>query len=126
MPQQVTQNSGSEPFESPDGKLLYYTNSQGLWAMPVAGGDPKLVLGEPVFMLYALAGHSIYYGVRSPASLWVLRTDTGRKFEYVRFPKDSIGMDGGTVFSVSEDERTILFAQTDRDESDLMLVENFR
>jgi Tol biopolymer transport system component len=125
-PQQVTQNSGNEPFESPDGKLLYYTNSKGLWAMPAAGGDSKLVLNEPVFLLYALAGRSVYYGVRSPAALWVLRTDTGRKFEYVRFPKDGIGFDGGTVFSVSADERTILFAQTDRQESDLMLVENFR
>ena len=125
-PQQITQNSGNEPFESPDGKLLYYTNSQGLWTAPVAGGDPKLVLAEPVFLLYALAGHSIYYGVRNPPALWVLRTETGRKFEYVHFPKEGLGLDGGTVFSVSSDERTILFSQTDRQESDLMLVENFR
>ena len=73
-----------------------------------------------------MAGRSIYYGVKNPPALWVLRTDTGRKFEYVRFPKDTIGMDGGTVFSVSADERTILFSQTDRQENDLMLVENFR
>ncbi len=125
-PQQVTHNSGNEPFESPDGKLLYYTNSQGLWSMPVAGGEPKVVLEEPVFLLYAVAGHSIYYGVRNPPSLWVLRTDTGRKFEYVRFPKTGIGLDGGTVFSVSADEKTIFFSQTDRQDSDLMLVDNFR
>ncbi len=125
-PQQVTQNSGNEPFESPDGKLLYYTNSQGLWALPVAGGDPKLVLAEPVFLLYAVAGHSIYFGVRSPPALWVLRMDTGRRFEYAGFPRDAIGFDGGTVFSVSADERTILFSKTDRQESDLMLVEKFR
>ena len=58
--------------------------------------------------------------------LWVLRTDTGRKFEYVRFPRESFGFDGGTVFSVSADERTILFSQTDRMESDLMALEHFR
>ena len=125
-PQQITHDSGNEPFESPDGKLLYYTNTQGLWAAPVAGGEPRLVLEDPVFLLYALAGHSIYYGVRNPPGLWVLRTDTGRKFEYVRFPKAAIGMDGGTVFSVSADERTIIFSQADRQESDLMLIENFR
>ncbi len=124
-PVQVTQDSGVEAFESPDGKLLYYTNSKGLWSRPVAGGDPELVLDQPVLLLYAVAGHSIYYGVRNPPSLWVLRTDTGRKFEYVRFPKAGIGLDGGTVFSISADERTILFSQTDRQESDLMLVENF-
>ena len=125
-PQQVTQNSGVEAFESPDGKLLYYTNSQGLWAMPVKGGDPKQVLEGPLLLLYTVAGKSIYYGTRNPPALWVLRTDTGQKFEYVRFPKAGIGLDGGTVFSVSADERTILFSQTDRQESDLMLVENFR
>jgi serine/threonine protein kinase/Tol biopolymer transport system component len=126
-PQQVTQNYGIEAFESPDGKLLYYTNSQGLWAMPAGGGEAKLVLDQPVFLLYTVAGRSIYYGVRQPPSLWVLRTDTGRKFEYVRFPRTAgLGLDGGTVFSVSADERTIVFSQTDRQESDLMLVENFR
>jgi hypothetical protein len=63
--------------------------------------------------------------VRNPPGL-VLRTDTGRKFEYVRFPKTGLGLDGGTVFSVSADERTIPFTQTDRQESDLMLGENLR
>jgi Tol biopolymer transport system component len=125
-PQKITSNSGIEPFESPDGKLLYYVSGQGLWAVPTAGGEPRQVLEEPIFLLYAVAGRSIYYGVRNPPGLWVLRTDTGRKFEYVRFPKLTFGFDGGTVFSVSADERTIFFSQTDRMESDLMLVENFR
>ncbi|HXK01252.1 MAG TPA: protein kinase [Verrucomicrobiae bacterium] len=125
-PQQVTHNSGMEAFESPDGKLLYYVSGQKLWSMPVAGGDPKIVLPKDVFCLYAVAGRSIYYGVRNPASLWVLRTDTGREFEYVRFAKEGLALDGGTAFSVSADERTILFSQTDLLDSDLMLVENFR
>jgi serine/threonine protein kinase len=125
-PQQVTSNSGIEPFESPDGKLLYYVSGQTLWAVPTAGGDPRQVLDEPAFLLYAVAGRSIYYAVKNPPALWVLRTDTGRKFEYVRFPKESFGFDGGTVFSVSADERSIFFSQTDRMESDLMLLDHFR
>ena len=125
-PQLLSHNSGNEPFESPDGKLLYYINAQGLWSLPVAGGDPSLVLGEAAMLLYAVSGRSIYYGVKNPPGLWVFRTDTGRKFEYVRFPKPTIGLDAGTAFSVSADERTILFTQMDRQESDLMLVENFR
>jgi Tol biopolymer transport system component/predicted Ser/Thr protein kinase len=125
-PQQVTRDSGNEPFESPDGKLLYFTKGQSLWVMPVAGGEARLVLEENVFPLYAVAGKSIYYAVRHPAGIWVLRTDTGRKFEYVRFPQERIGFDGGTVLSVSADERAILFSQADRLESDLMLIENFR
>jgi serine/threonine protein kinase/Tol biopolymer transport system component len=127
--QQVTHNSGSEPFESPDGKLLYYVNGQGLWNLPLAAGEPRgepqLVLPEVFMARYALAGRSIYYS-RDPRSIWVYRIDTGRKFEYVRFPKPVIGADPATAITVSADERTILYTQTDRNESDLMLVENFR
>jgi Tol biopolymer transport system component len=125
-PQQVTHDSGNEPFESADAKLLYFTRDDGLWALPLAGGDPKPVLRQPVFPLYAAAGHSIYYIRHNPPAIWVLRTDSGREFEYVRFPKDTIGYDGGTALTVSADERTILYAQTDRRDSNLMLVENFK
>lgn len=125
--QQLTRNFGSEPFESTDGKQLYYTNNQGLWSVPVEGGDPKLVLPEASFPLYAVARNSIYYGIRNPQSIWIWRTDTGRKFEYVRFPKESeLFGGGGTAFTVSADESTILYSQTDRQESDLMLVESFK
>jgi len=125
--QQVTRDAGNEPFESPDGKLLYYTTDAGLWSMPAGGGETKLVLPEARFRLYALAGRSIYYGVQNPPSIWVLRIDTGRKFEYVRFPKDVVMFGGdGTAFTVSADERVILYSATDRQESDLMLVENFK
>ncbi|SPF36090.1 Serine/threonine protein kinase [Candidatus Sulfopaludibacter sp. SbA4] len=124
--QQLTSNFGNEPFESPDGKLLYYTNPQGLWSLPLAGGDPKLVVPGAEMFLYALAGHSVYYGLQNPQRIMVLRLDTGRTFEYVQFPKRATWFDLGTAFTVSADERTILFAQTDRQESDLMLMEDFK
>ncbi len=124
-PQQITHNFGTEPFESPDGKLLYYMNDRGLWSMPTEGGEPTLVLPEAGMYRYALAGRSIYY-FADARSLWVLRRDTGRKFEYARFPRDVGDFGAGTLFTVSADERTILFAQTDRQESDLKLVENFQ
>ena len=123
--QQVTRNVGSEPFESPDGRYLYYINEQGLWRMAVAGGEPERVTPEVRMFMYALAGRSVYFSP-APQSLRVLRTDSGRQFEYVHFPKDAIGLDIGSGLTVSEDEKTILFTQTDRQESDLMLVENFK
>jgi hypothetical protein len=124
-PQQITHNYGTEAFESPDGRLLYYMAEQGLWSMPVSGGEPTLVVAEAGLYRYAVAGRSIYY-FPDARSLWVLRTDTGRKFEYTRFPRDVSDFGIGTLFTVSADERTILFAQTDRQESDLKLVENFQ
>ena len=122
---QLTRSFGTGPFESPDGSLLYYTNGQGLWSMPPARGDPKLVLPESGLYRYAVAGRGIY-GFPDPRSLWVLRTDTGRKFEYVRFPNDVADYGAGTLFTVSAGERTILFARTDSQDSDLKLVANFR
>jgi len=101
-------------------------SEEGLWRLPVAGGDAKLVLPEAGMYLYALAGRSIYYGHRDRKSIWVLRTDSGRKFEYVRFSNGTISLDRGTVLTVSGDERTIMYSQTEPQESDLMLVENFR
>ena len=46
-PVQVTRTGGFEAFESPDGKLLYYTKGRqtpGLWSMPVGGGEETRVL----------------------------------------------------------------------------------
>jgi Tol biopolymer transport system component/tRNA A-37 threonylcarbamoyl transferase component Bud32 len=124
-PRQMTTNFGTEPFESPDGMLLYYMNDEGLWSMPSAGGDARLVLPEAGMYRYAPAGKSVYYSPDG-RSLWVLRLATGHKFEYVRFPREVADSAGGTLFSVSADERTIVFARTDRQESDLKLVENFK
>jgi len=124
---QLTHNSGFEPFESPDGKLVYYLTEQGLWSVPVDGGEAKQVLAEPLKFLFAPAGHNIYFGRRNPRGIWVLNTKTGQKFEYVRFPQEGVGFEVSTSsLSVSPDERTILYTQIDRQESDLMLVENFR
>ena len=99
--QQVTRNSGNEPFESPDGKLLYYQNDEGLWSLSLATGEPRLVLTDAGKYMYAPAGRSIYY-VRNGQSLWVYRLDTGRKFEYLQFPKSLIGPDLGTLFTVQK------------------------
>ena len=127
LPSQLTRNFGTEPFESPDGLLLYYTNDKGIWSMPVAGGDPKPVLPEAGLYKYALAGRNIYYFPREQSqSLWVLRTDTGQFNDKYASPRKVADFGAGTLFTVSADERTILFAQTDRLESDLKLVENFK
>jgi Tol biopolymer transport system component/tRNA A-37 threonylcarbamoyl transferase component Bud32 len=124
--QQITKGGGNEPFESPDGKFLYYMKDPGgIWRMPVAGGQPEPVVREARMFMYAAAGRSIYF-CTGPKSLWVLRTDSGRKFEYVQFPKEVLGLENGSMLSVSADERTIIYTQMDRQESDLMLVENFK
>jgi hypothetical protein len=76
---------------------------------------------------YALAGGSIYYTTANPSAVWVYRLDSGRKFEYVRFPPGAPPIyNAGTNITVSADERVIMLPLVERRESDLMLVENFR
>ena len=125
---QVTHGaSGADAFESPDGRDLYYYNSRGLWALPLAGGEPRLVLPGVNASRYALAGRSIYYVTNNPPAVWVYRIDSGHKFEYVRFPPGAPPIYyAGTNITVSADERVIMLPLVDRRESDLMLVENFR
>jgi hypothetical protein len=50
-PVQVTRGGGYTPFESLDGKFVYYVKAQNdptLWRIPVAGGEEKAVLGDVV------------------------------------------------------------------------------
>jgi hypothetical protein len=43
---QITQHEASRPEESPDGRLLYYgkRTRDGLWSVPVSGGEERQVL----------------------------------------------------------------------------------
>ena len=126
--QQVTHGAaGADAFESPDGRELYYSSSKGLWALPLAGGEPRLVLPDVTASRYALAGRSIYYTTVNPSAVWVYRLDSGRQFEYVRFPSGTPPIyTAGTNITVSADERVIMLPLVERRESDLTLVENFR
>jgi Tol biopolymer transport system component len=113
-------------FESADGKQLFYSDTSGIWSLPAGGGDPKLIVPEILIAQWALAGHSVYFVRRGAVqTLWVLRLDTGRQFEYVRFPAGLGPGTSGTTLTVTQDEKVICFVQTDRSGSDLMLVENF-
>jgi Tol biopolymer transport system component len=125
--QQLTHGaSGADAFESPDGRDLYYYSTKGLWVLPLTGGQSRLVLPDVNASRYALAGRSVYYVTLNPSAVWVYRLDSGRKFEYVRFPATSPIYTAGTNITVSADERVIMLPLVDRRESDLMLVENFR
>ena len=124
---QVVHDGGLSAFDSSDGKQLIYANAGTIWSAPVEGGDAKALVPGITAAWWAVAGRSVYY-VRDQGakSIWVLRLDTGRQFEYVRLPKGLGPVPYGTPISVSQDEKLIYFIQTDREESDLMLVENFR
>jgi Tol biopolymer transport system component len=129
---QVTQHGGVAPLESPDGKWLYFARSgsipTSLWKMPVAGGAETQVLeGLGYAANYDVTPGGIYYtgienGNQDLASVRFFGFATGATREILALRKKpwSIGI------SVHPGGKQLLYAQTDEEGSDLMLVEGFR
>jgi Tol biopolymer transport system component len=127
----LTQNGGFDADEAPDGKLLYYTKSQGgLWSMPVEGGEGMLVLKQVNVGLWALAENGIYYvdvAAHSPEGVTPLMwfSFATHKLVQVGAVRKPI-LTASPALSVTSDGLGIAWAQVDRQQSELMLIDNFR
>ena len=127
---QVTKGGGGPGIESMDGRHIYYHMAQELWKAPVDGGEETLVTREKInFMnLWMLGDKGLYFVEPRTAEhktiLKLFRFETHRSAQIatldVPFPGPS------TRLSLSADGRWLLYDQLDRDESDIMLIENFR
>jgi Tol biopolymer transport system component len=118
------------PRESRDGKFIYADEDAAggdvnLVRVPIGGGEKQLVvksLADP--FTYALVEGGIYFiskpDPKSGYSIRFLNTTTGKIQQIAPVANPSGGL------TVSPDHRWILFAQTERAQSNLMLVENFR
>jgi Tol biopolymer transport system component len=60
---QITKAGGAEGFESPDGKLVFYSKREtpGIWSVPVGGGKEEPVLGKPDTNNWALGRDGICF-----------------------------------------------------------------
>jgi Tol biopolymer transport system component len=131
QPAQVTQHGGYAVLESPDGRFLYYVKEDqpGVWRMPSGGGDEARILPLPSpehWGDWALLKRGIYYvdesGPRPAIDFFAFGTHKVTKVAEV----DSLPPLGDPGFTVSPDQKRIIFSQVDRSAVDLMLVENFR
>ncbi len=129
QPSQVTRKGGFGSFASSDGKFLYYVkdNENGIWRMATTGGDEIAVL--PQFPAehwgdWALVDTGIYYvdEVGHP-TIKFLNFVNHKVTKIVEV--ESLPPPGDPGFTVSPDEKQIVFSQIDRSAVDLMLVENF-
>lgn len=132
---QVTRGGGHEAFESPDGKLVIYTRPgvSGLWTVPVGNqvgesAETKL-LDRAQNSTWAVTKAGVYFvdfesNFKSGRPLCLYRFST-RSVQQVASIQGEIGRITPSL-SVANDGSSILWAQIDRAESDLMLVENFR
>jgi hypothetical protein len=128
---QVTRHGGFAPFESPDGKFLYYAKGQtrpGLWRVPTAGGEEIEVtrsLEAGYWGYWTVVDKGIYYldTTAKPAIVFLNLTSrrTSRVFDLENRPaREAPGL------AISPNRTTILYTQLDALNSDIILVENFR
>jgi Tol biopolymer transport system component len=129
-PIQVTTEGGTGTMESPDGRFLYFVKGSpwdrvpGLWRRPVAGGDAEQVLDRVLGAWWAIVEGGVLYADRastpSTLELFDLDTRTTSRVAELGVPPGPPGI------AVSPDGRWVLYARGEgRDESDIILVENF-
>jgi Tol biopolymer transport system component/DNA-binding winged helix-turn-helix (wHTH) protein len=128
-PIQITRSGGIAGVESRDGRFLYYSKyeSKGVWKMPLPSGAEVQVLDQPAgteWFNWGLAANGIYFlNTSSPP-----RT-TIAFFEFATrkvTPIASFDKPWGWGFAVSPDDNSLLYVQSEFEESNIMVVKNFR
>jgi Tol biopolymer transport system component len=128
-PVQVTRSGGYAAFESPDGKYIYYDkfSEPGLYRMPAQGGDEtQIVQADPpagAFPNFGVTSKGVYFfsdARTNSRTIQFLDAATGKITAIA-----ALGKPGGTL-TVSPDDAYAVWAQTNRNSVDLMLVDGFR
>ncbi len=123
---QITQNTGVDAQESPDGQHLYYTRADtiGLWKMPVQGGASVQVLDKVSpwdWGNWVVVEDGIYFVEQGSRAIAFYPFDTGVTTQLYT-PEKMISFIGPAL-TVSADETSILFGQIERSEDEIMLVD---
>jgi eukaryotic-like serine/threonine-protein kinase len=125
---QVTKQGGFAALESTDGKFLYYIKAAtgSIWRMPVEGGQETPILDRKIaWSHWRVVENGIYFldWDASPPEIDFFDFVTRRSTQIATVERAK-GIWGG--FAVSPDGRWILFSRVDENDSEIMLVENFR
>jgi serine/threonine protein kinase/Tol biopolymer transport system component len=127
----VTRNGGVYASESADGRFLYYSKFEqpGVWKMPLRGGEETQVLDQPISRLWfnwGLARTGIYFlnsSAKPNGRIEFFDFATRKTSSVFSLEKPSPTFAG---LAVSPDGRSLLFGQSEYDDSNIMLVKNFR
>jgi Tol biopolymer transport system component len=132
---QVTRRGGFEGFESTDGRYLYYSkgdDNSGIWRADLSNGNEARVpeLSEAgYFRHWAFAPGGIYFVPNDEA---FSKDAAVRFFDFATRKTIRVGAVGRLVtagpaaLAVSRDETSLLYVHVDRDNRNIMLVENFQ
>ena len=131
-PEQLAKQFGAaQPVESADGKYVYYRARRTIWRVPVEGGEEEEAIIPDHDLLWTNL-HPVKRGVyfleweRSSRSMIVSFFDFAAKKNSIIMRMKRGDMNGNSAFSVSPDEKYILFPRIDQSETNLMMVENFK
>ncbi|HEY7333674.1 MAG TPA: DPP IV N-terminal domain-containing protein [Bryobacteraceae bacterium] len=130
---QITKSGGADVRESADGSI-YYTKvgeaGAGLWRMATKGGDETKILDTPWSGFWDLAPKGIYFidfGVQDdaprPVKFFNFETHETTQIGAV---ENSVKLGNPFGFTVSPDERWLVYTSLEGAEADLMLVDNYR
>ncbi|MBS1811446.1 MAG: protein kinase [Acidobacteria bacterium] len=130
---QLTFNGGFEGFESPDGKLFYYTKGRagdGIYSTPADGGEEKPVpelKGAGYWRSWAVVNEGIGFAAKDGESQWAIRFfsfATRRITPLATLTNAPLWWNAGRA--LSPDGCRMLFAHLEQPYDELMLMENFR
>jgi Tol biopolymer transport system component len=126
----VTTGPGSQAFEAPDGKSVYFVRSTdvpGAWKVPVGGGPEVFVVPNVGESFWGMAETGIAFLVGdprlSPAGPTIRFFDfaTGRITVMTQLVKPTGSLANG--FAVAGDARAVVWCQADGRPGDLMLID---
>jgi Tol biopolymer transport system component/DNA-binding winged helix-turn-helix (wHTH) protein len=128
-PIQITWNGAYTAFESMDGREVLYTktNQPGIWATTMENGHERAVWrgpGPDYWSNWAVAKDGIFFltpEAGAPPHIEFLELKTGRVWHIARLAKPSF-----YGFTVSPDERSLIYSQFDRTERSILLARDFR
>ncbi len=126
---ELTQHGGFMPYESPDGKYVYYAKGQdvpGLWRVPVNGGEEELAfnrLRAGAWHLWAVVDQGIYFAEPEGKSRGVVEFFSFATRKVTRVA--TMDRPPAVGLAISPDGRWLLYTQSDTADADIMLVENF-
>jgi Tol biopolymer transport system component/DNA-binding winged helix-turn-helix (wHTH) protein len=117
---QITHSGGTYAAESPDGEYLYHRKDgqPGIFRMPVAGGEDVLVVPNAAGLYFGLTSKGLYFLV--PGMLQFLDLASNKTSTLTNW--DTVAAN----LTASPDDAYVIWEQTDKNTSNLMLVDGFR
>ena len=131
-PRQLTSTLGSGAAEeSVDGKYVYYRNRRSICRIPAEGGAEEQVVIPEHDLLWVViqpTKKGIYYleFVRGVRAMQVSFYDFAARGNEMVFRVKDTDFFQAMSFSISPDGKYILYPRVDQNQTNLMLVENFR